>query len=74
MQAVWVWVTLLPVLVVNGSRSPLPLGALDAVGEEAGAEATVCGLGWAGLHCIALLGAPAAPWHIRWRAQARMTA
>ncbi|KAG2438330.1 hypothetical protein HYH02_011026 [Chlamydomonas schloesseri] len=32
MQAVWVFVTLLPVLCINGGRSPVPLGPLDALG------------------------------------------
>ncbi|KAG2429602.1 hypothetical protein HXX76_010835 [Chlamydomonas incerta] len=32
MQAVWVFVSLLPVLCINGGRSPVPLGPLDALG------------------------------------------
>ncbi|EFJ39292.1 hypothetical protein VOLCADRAFT_78418 [Volvox carteri f. nagariensis] len=32
MQAVWVFVSLLPVLFVNGARSTAPLAALDALG------------------------------------------
>ncbi|KXZ45094.1 hypothetical protein GPECTOR_58g543 [Gonium pectorale] len=32
MQAVWVWVTLLPVLFINGAKAATPLRALDAIG------------------------------------------
>lgn len=33
MQAVWVWVTLMPVLIVNSMRTPPPLQAWDAIGR-----------------------------------------
>ena len=31
-QAVWVFVSLLPVLCINGGRAPVPLGPLDMLG------------------------------------------
>lgn len=31
-QAMWVWVTLLPVMFVNGSRAPVPLSYWDLIG------------------------------------------